>query len=213
MTCRKLLMVAGCVIAAGFFSACSDDSTSPPPSAGVEFKDLQAKDDVLFNLALAYNRRSTVQLDKLLDEDFIFLFSSQDVIQNGTPASWPRTLELDAAGNIFDPTLPDDARVVSIDVRLYYSAGGWLEEPPGGSHPGESWWTKTATYDCVVQRADGFEYRAVSRLALFKIRRDAGAGHWRLVSWYDDVGAAAHSPESPAVDDVSWGLIKYQYVP
>jgi hypothetical protein len=210
----RKFFIAGCIIAAGFFAACGDDSTSPPPSAGVEFKDLTSEDDVLFNLALSYNKRSTAQLDKLLDEDFIFLFSTQDVIQNGTPANWPRTLELDAARNIFDPSLPGDARVIAIDVRLHYSSGGWLEEPPRGSHPGESWWTKTATYDCVINRADGIEYRAMGTLALFKIRWDDDAGHWRLVSWFDDVGTAATgSPGGPAVEYVSWGYVKFRYAP
>lgn len=212
MNIRQFL-IAGCVVATGIFIACGDDSTSPPPSAGVEFKDLASEDDVLFNLALAYNKRSIVQLDKLLDEDFIFLFSVQDVTENGTPANWPRTLELDAARRIFDPSLPGDVRVIAIDVRLHYSPGGWLEEPPGAAHPGESWWTKTATYDCVVQRSDGFEYRAMGKLALFKIRWDDDAGHWRLVSWFDDMGSAAHSPGGPAVEDVSWGYVKFQYAP
>ena len=85
MKASRLLLIAGCVVAAGIFIACGgDDTTSPPPAAGVEFKDLQAEDDVLFNLALAYNKRSTVELDKLLDEDFILLFSTEDVIQKGT---------------------------------------------------------------------------------------------------------------------------------
>ena len=45
-------------------------------------------------------------------------------------------------------------------------------------------------------------------------RWDDDAGHWRLVSWFDDVGTAATgAPGDAAVEYVSWGYIKFQYTP
>jgi len=76
----------------------------------VEYKDLQNKHDVLFNLELAYNERNVDEYEKLLDVDFAFVFSQVDYQGGYTPQHWGDASEKDANRKILDPNLAGDRR-------------------------------------------------------------------------------------------------------
>jgi hypothetical protein len=62
-----------------------EDNTGPPPA----FRDLTERDDVFFNLQLAYNQRNIDEYNKMLDDKFIFNFSAADVSSgNVDVAQW-----------------------------------------------------------------------------------------------------------------------------
>ncbi|MCZ6765810.1 MAG: hypothetical protein O7D32_02645 [bacterium] len=66
------------------------------------FEDLTDRDDVLFNLELAYNERNLNEFYRLLDADFVFHFGTADVSQGNVPVSeWPRPDEVESAMAIF----------------------------------------------------------------------------------------------------------------
>jgi hypothetical protein len=166
--------------------SCGDDKITPPePKPTVDFKNLQNKDDVLFNLELAYNERNMSEYDKLLDENFTFMYRGED----GTMVQWDRDREVRINSQILNPNLPGDLRVISIHLNLHYDAVYWIEQPENQDHPGESWYVKTVRYDLIVKTADDWEHRALGKHAEFTIRwaQTPGGEHWRIVLWRDDV--------------------------
>ena len=69
------------------------------------FKSLDKRDNVLFNLTLAYNQSNIEEYTKLLDDGFIFHFSTVDFQDGNVPVpQWDRTAELGATTNMFDPS-------------------------------------------------------------------------------------------------------------
>jgi hypothetical protein len=212
MTVRRLLMIAGCVIAAGFFAACGDDLTSPPRPEPIVFKDLTSRDDVLFNLELAYNERNIAEYAKLLDEHFVFYFGEWDY-RNGTVPfeQWERAAEVESNTKILSQSNPDPNRIISIHLELDYSSGGWIEEPPGGRHLDETWYVKTAVYRLVIKTADQWEYQALGLMAQFKVRwaETDNGDFWRIVEWRDDVRSTAVSRVAGDLDPrPTWGAAK-----
>jgi hypothetical protein len=177
------------------------------------YEDLSSKDDVLFNLELAYNNRSYKQFAELLDDDFVFMFSEVDFNSGTVPfPQWDRAHELASNQKIFDPALPGDYRVTSIDLRLAFPTFNWVEQPPNPDHPGEPWYFKTIDYNLIVRTADDWEHRANDLKAQFTIRWDEPAGEWQVVLWRDDVlGFVAMSPGGVAVEESTWGGIKALY--
>jgi hypothetical protein len=207
------LLVAGLLIA-----GCKDDPRyrpTGPVDEAPQFENLQDKDDVLYNLALAYNKRNTAEFEKLLDENFVFVFS-QDDFNHGIVdvQQWGREAELEASRNIFDPNFPADYRVVNIDLTLNYPEDSWVQLPPDEDHPDESWYTKTVDYNLIIKTHDGWEHRAIGLQAQFTIRwgETEGGEHWQIVLWGDDVGSSqALSPGSQTVASSTWGAIKAKY--
>jgi hypothetical protein len=190
MTVRRLLMIAGCVIAAGFFAACGDDLTSPPRPEPIVFKDLTSRDDVLFNLELAYNERNIAEYAKLLDEHFVFYFGEWDY-RNGTVPfeQWERAAEVESNTKILNQSNPNPNRVISIDLDLDYVEDNWTEEASPTGFDGETWFGKTVSYRLVIKTADKWEYRALDLKARFTIRwaETDNGDYWRIVRWRDDV--------------------------
>jgi hypothetical protein len=186
------LLVAGLLIA-----GCKDDPRyrpTGPVDEAPQFENLQDKDDVLYNLALAYNKRNTAEFEKLLDENFVFVFS-QDDFNHGIVdvQQWGREAELEASRNIFDPNFPADYRVVNIDLTLNYPEDSWV---------------------LIIKTHDGWEHRAIGLQAQFTIRwgETEGGEHWQIVLWGDDVGSSqALSPGSQTVASSTWGAIKAKY--
>jgi hypothetical protein len=196
--------------------SCGDDPTTPkrfdPPPDEVEFADLTNKDDILFNLELAYNERDIDQFEKLLDDDFAFVFARGLNMRGATVSHWGDYCEIDASRNILDKNLGGDTRVTSIDLDIDYAEDNWTEEPPNTSHPHESWYTQTVGYDLVAKTAGDREYRALGLEAELKIRYDDASGQWRIVQWSDDTGPlAAQSPGGAAVEETTWGEMKALY--
>jgi hypothetical protein len=191
---RSILIFLSLVFVAGLTTSCIlDPKETKTPTGGdnkVVYKDLKEKDDVLYNLELAYNERNMTQYDKLLDDAFIFIFSPEDFSSGQTPAQWDRNAEVVSNTKILDPNLAGDKRVIQIDLSLDYPADNWAEQPENEDHPGESWYTNTVDYDLIVKTADDWEHRALDLKAEFTIRW-AGTpedGHWRIILWRDDVG-------------------------
>jgi hypothetical protein len=173
--------------------SCGDDEVTQPPPPRIEFKNLRNQDDILFNLELAYNERNPLQYIKLLDDDFIFVFSVADFNSGKVKfEQWDRDAEVTCARLILDPNLAADNRIVTIDLKLDYTKGDWEEEPANENHPGESWYTKTAQYDLTMKTADQWEYNARGLQAEFTIRwgETEDGEHWRIVVWRDDVGSS-----------------------
>ena len=71
---------------------------------------LQHRDDVLITLESAYNEKNLDDARMLLDSDFIFFFSAED-IQGGdvSVAQWDQPSELHATANLFDIGAPPGA--------------------------------------------------------------------------------------------------------
>jgi hypothetical protein len=169
-------------------------------------------EDVLCNLVLAYSGRNYAEFEKLIDGNFVFIFSDEDFSGGETPRLWDRANELDANQNLLDPNLPGDHRATHIDLRLDYPAGSWVVEAPNQDHPFESWYTKTGVYDLVVKTADQWEYRAHGLTAQFTIRYDKRSGQWRIVLWRDDVDSGmALAPGETTVKETTWGMTKALY--
>jgi hypothetical protein len=217
MKAKGAKLTAGCLIAAVLLIVgCGDDDPryrpTSPGDQTLKFKNLQNKDDVLHNLALAYNQRDIEEFEKLLDDDFIFIFSETDHNSGETPQQWARIDEINANQQIFDPNLDSGKRVLSIELSLDCPADNWKTLPPSPDHPGESWYTKTVDYFLVVNTADDWEHRAIGLQAQFTIRQDDSTGRWQVILWRDDVGSqTVLSPGRTAVEETTWGGIKAQY--
>jgi hypothetical protein len=140
------------------------------------------------------------------------MFSEADYSSGETPQQWGRNSEINATQKILDPYLPGGRRVISIALQLDYPPDSWIELPENPDHPGESWYTKTVSYDLVARTVDQWEYRAIDLVAQFTIRWDDSAGRWQIVLWRDDVGNQIKlSPGGIAVASSTWGSIKALY--
>ena len=213
---RIVLGLVGFVAVAGLLViGCDEDPAykPTPPGQTSNYKNLQSKDDVLFNLDLAYNERNFEEFAKLLDDDFIFVLSTADYNSGQVDVpQWDRTRELSANEQILDPNLDGGKRVISIYLSLDYTGGDWTPEPPDTVHPEETWYVKVVDYDLVTKTADDWEHRALDLKALFKIREDESTGRWRIVEWRDDVdGLRSLSSHGRIVEETTWGSIKAQY--
>jgi len=195
MTKRIILILLSLIVIAGLTTSCildpkeqkEGDDTKPP----VVFKDLQERDDVLFNLELAYNERRYDEYDKLLDDNFTFIFSEWDYDNEEVEfEQWDRVSEVRANLKILDQGLGGGKRVISIDLSVDYAEDNWTELPENEDHPGESWYTQIVDYNLTIKTADDWEHRANGLQAKFTIRWAAtGDGeHWRVILWQDDVG-------------------------
>ena len=213
----SILILIVTVIATGLLiSGCGDDPAyrpTPPGNQASNFKNLQNKDDVLYNLELAYNKRNFEEFEKLLDDDFVFILSESDYNSGEVDApQWDRVRELSVNQQIFDPNLDSGLRVISIDLSLDYSAGNWTPLPPDTNHPTETWYTQTVGYDLITKTADDWEHRALDLNAQLTVRKNDSTGLWQIVLWRDDVGSQMGlSPGRIAVESTTWGGIKAQY--
>jgi hypothetical protein len=212
---RRSLIPILCVIAATLTWSCEADRVTPPPPAdtSVKYKNLQQKDNVLYNLELAYNERNTAEFEKLLDGDFVFVFSQADYSGGEVGHRlWGEASEVDANRKLLDPNLEGDKRVLSIDLSLDYAEDAWVAEAPNEDHPGQTWYTKAVEYNLVTKTADDWEHRALGQTARIAIRQDDSTGQWRIVEWRDGAGGGtALSPAGGAVESTTWGRIKWLY--
>jgi hypothetical protein len=94
--------------------SCDAEKTSPTDTGNInttKFTNLQNKDDVLYNLELAYNERNPSEYNKLLDDNFTFIFSEADYNEGGVRfPQWDRTAEVRANAKILDQNLAGDKR-------------------------------------------------------------------------------------------------------
>jgi len=190
---RSILILLSVVLFAGLMTSCildpKEEKNVDPPEP-VVFKDLLERDDILFNLGLAYNERNMTEYSRLLDDSFVFIFSEADFNSgNVTVEQWERAAEVESNTKILHQSNPDPNRVISIDLDLDYVEDNWTEEasPPG--FDGETWFGKTVSYRLVIKTADKWEYRALDLKARFTIRwaETDNGDYWRIVRWRDDV--------------------------
>lgn len=206
-----------CLVTLLATTSCDSDRVTPAElqkDGGVStYRDLEGKDDVPYNLELAYNERNLDQFAKLLADDFVFVFSKADY-NNGVVEfpEWSRVAEVDATGRMFDRNLDAPKRVLSIYLKINDNGGEWTPDPPGEAHPDETWYIKVIDYDLVIKTADHWEHRALDLKARFTIRQDPDSARWQVVLWRDDVDAkVALSPGGAAVEETTWGAIKALY--
>ncbi len=198
ITLKKLLTLLVLPLAVVAFNSCifdaAEDSGPPVVDPPLPFKPLKERDDVLFNVRLAYVQRNVDEYNKLLDDNFTFFFSPQDVIDNKVSAAqWGRLSELTSAGHMFDPTFDpagDTEPIGSISLSLDFPPGedSWNPQIDELVHPGEIWYEKTISYLLVVIAGNTTFTNANPIDASFVIRFTEAGGDsiYRLASWKDD---------------------------
>jgi hypothetical protein len=166
----------------------------PPP----QYKCLDTtcpQDNVLINLQSAYNGRNSERYEELLDADFLFYFSAEDVL-NGAVEYWGRVEELRATKNLFDPNYSHPVRqpAQDIDLSLAYPEGDdqWTQITPEDQvkYAGETWYQKIVTYNLTVQISSEFQYVGLNKQAAFVLREALAdtQKYWKIVVWRDDTG-------------------------
>lgn len=190
---RTVLYITSLVVVAGLTASCIFDpektpggeDTKPPPS----YKDLTEKDDVLFNLQLLYPQTDATEYNRVLDDDLIFFFSEVDIGEGIPFTEFQKEDEIRALRNMGDETRPD--RVLSINLRLSYSAGEWTAFIPGDQkYAGETWYKKAVVYNMTVQAEPNMTYISANIKAQFTIREGEdqdGSKIWRVIRWRDGI--------------------------
>lgn len=186
---RLILLCIVAAVTAGLTTSCILDpekkKDDPNPPVVKDFKSLKEKDDVLWNLELAYNLRERWEFEKLLDADFLFFFSEADYSTGNIPESWNRVSEIKTHINLFNENLDSDLRATNIDLTLSYTPGEWTEIPQGD----ESWYSMEVIYNITVQTKVGVDYKGNNLKAQFIIREAIPDGEtekiWRIVRWRD----------------------------
>ena len=173
-----------------------EDEPDKPPTS--QYKCLEVtcpRDNVLVNLQSAYNDRNISRYDELLDADFVFYFSTEDVL-NGTVEYWSRAAEINANKNMFDPNYsnPNQEPVQDINLVLTYPEGDdqWTQITPEDQvkYPGETWYQKIVGYNLTVQLPGDFQYVGLNKQAAFVLRaatKDTKQS-WKIIVWRDDTG-------------------------
>jgi hypothetical protein len=159
------------------------EEKKPPPS----YEDLSEKDHVLFNLQLLYPRYDWQEFNRVLDDDLIFFFSEDDIGEGFT--EFEKSDEIRTLKNMGDSGRPD--RVLSISLRLSYSAGEWTAiVPEDQKYAGEIWYRKTVVYNMTVQAEPDITYISTDIKAQFTIREGEdqdGSTIWRVIRWRDGI--------------------------
>lgn len=220
---KNALFVAVLTILVSIGFGCSEESEQvviPPKGT---FRSLEARDDVLFNLEMAYNQWNVDEVDKLLDPDFIFHFSLAD-IQNGNinQARWDRANEVAATRSMFNTgTLPPNVDPISdISLALFFTDGGdnWNAVPPLDplKYAGETWYRQRIDYFLTIVAGENTYTSGNPMKVEFTLRPTGVNGKtvWRVVSW-QDVGEVAALRSGPlatsATSNATWGAIKSLY--
>jgi hypothetical protein len=219
---RRLIFVIACAVLLPIGS-CSDDDVGPPLEPREVYKSLDTdspRDNVLFNLQTAYNDRNINRYDELLDDDFVFYFSDEDVL-NGFPHYWSRAAEINANKNMFDPNYsnPNQQPVQDLDLILTYPGGDdqWtpFDAPDQVKYPGETWYTKTVTYNLTLTLPGDFQYISHNKQADFTLRAATkdSKQYWKIVVWRDDTGTGFAGLDraewsASASQPATWGQIK-----
>ena len=160
------------------------------------FKSLEVRDDVLDNLELAYNTRNINEYDRLLDADFTFFFSPNDVNEGNVQFSqWDRAAELGATVNMFDPAFSPPTRdpISSIDLTITFPAGdnAWTVIPGtvDNGHLGEDWFEKTMQYLLTVKAGETTFTSGTpldASLVVHQVEIE-GKQIFRVIQWRDDI--------------------------
>jgi hypothetical protein len=188
----RLLIISAVLLCAFLFVSCNDDPARPRPSGDdkIVFPDLTQKDDIFEYLELVYENMDIDRYPKLLDDGFIFFFSTADYNAGTTPEMWGRTEELNSARNMFSNFAhPKYGAITNIDLDIT-PEGLWVEvrktDPP---YEGESWYQRTVEYRIIISTTSEFTLQGTEKKALFTIRLAEvdGENFYRIVQWSDDI--------------------------
>jgi len=208
------MVISGSVLFAALMLSCSDDPVEPGPAPS-PYKGLAEREDVLINLERSVTEQNYKEYKRLHDPEFVFTFSDADHIGGPTPENWGRAHELAAVNNMCDPNYAGDHPVSSIEFSLQYTDDDWTEitAPDTLLYAGEQWSTKAVRYSVKVVSTSGWTFIGIDLDAVIVIRKAGGI--WQIVEWRDSdtrsAVAARRSAENGAVEDVTWGAIKYNY--
>lgn len=217
MTFRITTILLPAVFAGVISLSCDSEKTTPVQPPQETYRSLAEKDHVVTNLGLVHNEFNQTEYDKLLDDDFMFIFSAVDYREGRTPERWDRVTEVRWYQGFFDPNRSEN-RVISTDVVLTDTVEVWHNITPDTLlYPGETWYEKTVAYNVTVvfdqvdPSGSTVELVTGDRYLYLTVRWDADKGHWRLVRWQDDVrpGATGRVMRiTGGVPTVTWGYIK-----
>ena len=112
-------------------SCSADEVTIAPADTTPQYRSLAKRDNLLFNLELAYNSRNINKFSELLDDNFIFYFGAMDIREgNVDQPQWDRDSENEATRNLFlgpTPLAVDDGSIVGAASFTEESTWGRLK--------------------------------------------------------------------------------------
>ena len=201
------------------FVSCSSEDGGDIIAPASPYKNLSKREHVLQNLELAMKQQNLAEYTKMLDDNFVFYFSQNDIDDPdiNVPTQWDRNADMSAASNMFSGVAPPGQDPIdAIDVRLTYAEGEdeWVREPGEPNlHPGEDWFIKVVIYNMTIQLDGPDTFLSQNIKASFYVRYSQQANGWRIVAWYDD---AAGSPlaalqVAASTSETTWGVVKTLY--
>lgn len=188
-------------LAAAVFSvSCSDDSTTPtPPPSG--FKELNKREHVLTNFALAHNKRDSNHYDAVLDDNFTFYYTDPN---GGAPmeVQWERIEDMVITSALFSGV---DHLAFDVDASNVL----WTEFPaPSGT---EYWYSTTLFYHFTIKKGN-YTYIPNAGAKMEFTVRNAGSTtmpKWTLVELRDLGGPTLlNATRSQATETTTYGLVK-----
>lgn len=195
---RAFWILAITLLIPAFGSCIFAPKKAPPPEGGPgpgAYKPLDKRDNLLFNLELAYNQRNFEEYRRLLDETpgvFIFYFG-QDDIDRGIAAvpQYDVALEKATTRGLLDPNPPQGvvrADDVILDLTYTEDEDDWFATVPE-THPDETWYFKDVTYRLSVRIGLTTHTQNKDVQARFTVREveEGGENIWQIVRWHDDV--------------------------
>jgi len=187
----RLFLIAAALLCCFLFVSCKDDPTIPKvPPKETGFPDLTQKDNVFTYLEMVYENMDIDHYPNLLDDNFVFVFSTADYDKGITPQQWGRTAELSSARNMFTSYAHEKyGSITSIDLALT-PEGSWIEipktEPP---YEGETWYQRTVEYRLIIDTTSRYTLQGTEKTALFTVRpvEVEGKTIYRIILWDDDI--------------------------
>jgi hypothetical protein len=163
--------------------------------------------------------RSPDVYDELLNADFVFYFSPDDV-GGDIPESWSRTEELDATARLFlsnqqQQSPPPDpiCRAMRVDLVFDDDSLTWVDVQPQ-EFPSETWYSTTVYYTFTFEIDPDITYIAQNGAKAQFTVRNTGTDqnpHWELVEFRDLGSILVRRTSTGASKASTWGSIKSLY--
>jgi|GEM_PF-1728232 len=158
----------------------------------------------LENLVWCYNNAAYYdRYETLIHDDFIFYFSEHDR-DNGLPATYNKTEELEVALGLFEN---EQIGPENIDLDLYLPED-YL--PPADDETIDN--ISHVTYDLSVTLDHIQVTYHAQHTASFELTRqddaDSDEARWWISKWWDEYNDSRSSGYLGAVEEVTWGQIK-----
>jgi hypothetical protein len=217
MVKRSILLCSLAVLVVASASCIFDPKESPPQGCDdcdISYKPLTQKENVLFNIQLAYNRRDIKPYDDLLDTEFTFFLAPGDV-GGSIPEQWGRAEEVLYNSRLFDPDYAGPGprcKDIDMDVKFEDNISWSAFQPP--SHPAETWFSAVVFYGFAIDVEPDTQFHADPGARAQFVVRNIGtddAQKWRLVEMSDFGGGVRASEALRASEQATWGGIKSLY--